>query len=379
MVLRDRNHPSIVMWSLCNEGGCMEGDSKGQQVGDMFKSAILAHDKTRPITAAMNGGWGVGLSFVLDVQGINYNYGEYDSYRKTHPQQPLIGSETASCTCARSIYVTNDSTCHKDVYSADGCAQEWWTADATRDFVAGGFAWTGFDYKGEPTPYGWPDVNSNFGIIDLAGFPKDTFYYYQSWWTKKPVLHLLPHWNWQGKQGQPINVWAYTNANSVELFLNSNSLGSQTVPVRGHVQWRVPYQPGTLQAKAYDSNKMVIATETVETTGAPTSVSLSIEDGEGVLADGLDVAMLVAKITDSQGRVVPTATNGITFTVEGQGTLLGVGNGDPSCVESDKGNFRSAFGGLARVIVQSSRQPGIITVTASSTGLASGKASVTTR
>jgi len=355
----------------------MEGDSKGQPVGAMFKEAILALDSTRPITAAMNGGWGVGLSYVLDVQGINYNYGEYDSYRKSHPQQPLIGSETASCTCARNIYITNNTICHKDVYSADGCAQDWWTADDTRDFVAGGFAWTGFDYKGEPSPYGWPDVNSNYGIIDLAGFPKDTFYYYQSWWTQKPVLHLLPHWNWQ--QGETINVWAYTNANSVELFLNSNSLGKQPVPHRGHVQWRVPYQSGTLQAKGYDGSGAVIATETVVTSGAPASISLSVEDGAGVVADGQDVAMLAATILDSQGRIVRTATNGITFTVEGQGTLLGVGNGDPSCIEPDKGNFRSAFGGLARVIVQSTRQAGVITITASSAGLASGKASVTTR
>jgi len=321
----------------------------------------------------------VGLSYVLDVQGINYNYDQYDTYHKSHPQQPIIGSETASCRCARNIYVTNATACHKDVYSADSCAQNWWSSEATREFVAGGFAWTGFDYKGEPTPYGWPQVSSNDGIIDLAGFPKDTFYYYQSWWIKKTVLHIFPHWNWAGREGQTIDVWAYSNANSVELFLNSNSLGKKTIPNLSHIDWQVPYQPGTLQAKAYDASGTVLTTETIETTGAPASVNVYAEySGGDIIADGQDVALLIASITDAQGRIVPTATNVINIAVAGQGTLYGVGNGDPSCLESDKGKFRSAFGGLARVIVRTTLQPGAFTVTVTSPGLKSGTVTVET-
>jgi hypothetical protein len=415
----------------------------------------------------------------------------------------MIASETASCTGARGIYVTNDTAAHKSILSADGCATQWWTADETRDFIEGGFAWTGFDYKGEPTPYGWPEINSNFGIIDIAGFPKDTFWYYQSWWTSNAVLHVFPNWNqppnsnslavtscnqndkyqaikytgtdttpgnlvtsdgrcinaacsdpsvgcvplsvvtcrstdqnqlfihksdgsfvnsansgcidlWDSGAGPEVGVyqcdgganqhwmilsdavqseasgdrcmtfgpsspvWAYTNAASAELFVNNVSQGKKTVPKLGHLEWSPNYSPGTIEIRAYDSTNKVIATQTVTTTGAPAAIKLEIEAGTQIDADGQDAALIKVSIVDAQGNVVPTASNRVTFSVSGAGTILGVGNGDPSSHEPDKANYRSAFNGLARVLVQSTLTPGNINLSATSPGLTSGSISIRT-
>lgn len=343
----------------------------------------------------MDGDWGIGLSFVLDVQGVNYNYNEYSIYHKSHPQQPMIGSETASCTCARNIYFTNNSACHLSVFSADSCAEGWWDAVEQSGWIAGGFAWTGFDYKGEPTPYSWPDVNSNFGIIDLAGFEKDTFYYYESWWTQNIVLHLFPHWNWAGMEGEYINVWIYTNVPQAELFLNGSSQGRQTVPADGKVQWMVPYAAGRLIGRGYDNQGRLLATATIHTTGEPAAIQLQVEYGnQGIAADAQDVALIRVEIVDDQvsprldtntksnasvqGLLVRTADNYISFDITGPGIILGVGNGDPSCLEPDKGTGRSAFGGLARVIVQSTTTAGTITLSAASPGLQTAKINIQT-
>jgi len=385
MILRDRNHPSIVIWSLCNEAGCMEGNTDGQRVANNFNAIIHQYDRTRPISAAMNGGWGTGISNALDIQGINYNYGQYDTYHTSHPQQPMTGSETASCTCARGIYVTNSTAGHKDVYSADSCAKTWWTSVAQRSWIEGGFAWTGFDYKGEPSPYSWPEINSNFGIVDIAGFEKDTFWYYQAAWLNTPILHIWPHWNWAS--GQNVNVWAYTNVPSIELFLNGVSQGKKSVSLNVSntsayfASWTVSYQPGDLVGKGYDTNGGTILTQTISTTGTPTAISLTVEPyagKTGIKADGQDVAMIAVSVHDTQGRIVPTANNQISFTVSGQGTIFGVGNGDPASHEPDKGNKRSVFNGLARLIVQSTTTAGTINITATASGLQSASIVVST-
>jgi len=344
-------------------------------VGAMFKTIIKTADPSRPVVAAMNSDWGIGLSFVLDAQGINYNYQEYPIYHSAHPYQPMFGSETASCTGARSIYVTNNTACHLAIYNADGCARQWVTADQTTPYIVGGFAWTGFDYKGEPTPYSWPDINSNFGTIDIAGFPKDTYYYYQSWYTTETVLHLFPHWNWE--KGDYVNVWVYTNAPSVELFVNGESQGVQPVAYLGRAGWNVSYAPGSIEAKAYDSKNTLIATQATTTTGSPASIGLSLDSSSTIRADGQDVALVAVSILDAKGLLVPTASNYVNFEVT-NGIVLGVGNGDPSCLEPDKANGRSAFGGLARVIVQSLvNQPGPITLVATSDSLAPAKITIT--
>jgi beta-galactosidase len=241
-------------------------------------------------------------------------------------------------------------------------AEEWWKFYGTRDWLAGGFAWTGFDYRGEPTPYGWPSINSQFGIVDMCGFPKDTFYYYKAWWRKEPSLHLFPHWNFEGKEGDVIPVWVYSNLEEVELFVNGVSAGSQKVPHLGHVDWKVKYAPGMIEAKGLQGGKVVL-TEKRETTGITTQIRLTADRTE-INADGEDIAILKVEALDKEGRAVPTASNFIGFKVTGEGALIGVGNGDPNCQESDKEPRRSLFSGLAQVIVQASKNAGEIRIEA---------------
>ena len=247
-----------------------------------------------------------------------------------------------------------------------GTPEDWWKFYGTREWAAGGFAWTGFDYRGEPSPYGWPSISSQFGIVDTCGFPKDFFYYYKAWWRTEPSLHLFPHWNWEGREGDEIPIWVYTNLDEVELFVNGNSRGSQKVPYLGHVEWKVRYEPGAIEARGTKNGKVVL-TEKRETTGPTASIRLTTDRAQ-IDADGKDVAVLKVEALDNQGRLVPTADNLVAFRVSGPGNLIGVGNGDPNCQESNKGSKRSLFNGLAQAIVQSSKTAGDIEVEAAATG-----------
>ena len=384
MILRDRNHPSIIMWSMCNEEG-IQSTTHGRDIFAAMKTAVNALDGTRPVTCAMNGGYDSpdGITSVEDLQGINYNSGSYDGFHKAHPDMPLYGSETSSEVGTRGIYSADKFRSGGDytglpiqgyVSAYDTNAVPWgetaedaWKPIADRPFVAGGYVWTGFDYKGEPTPFAWPDINSNFGIMDECGFPKDTYYYYQSVWGDRPIVHIFPHWNWAGKEGQPIDVWAFSNADRVELFLNGKSLGVKDMPKNGHVNWFVPYAPGTLEARGY-TNGQTVATDKVETTGAPAALKLTT-DRTALSADGEDVTMVEVDVVDAQERTVPTADNLVTFSVTGAGHIAGVGNGDPSCHEPDQAKQRSAFNGKCLVIVGSNEAPGNIRLTAASPGL----------
>lgn len=233
--------------------------------------------------------------------------------------------------------------------------------------MAGGYVWTGFDYRGEPTPYGWPCVSSHFGIMDMCGFPKDSYYYYTSWWGSKPVVHLLPHWNWQGKEGQPIDVWCHSNADKVELFLNGKSLGTKDVPRLSHLEWKVPYAPGTLMAKGYRNGK-VVAIDRVDTTGAATHIRLTA-DSHTMRGDGESVIPVKVALLDAKGRVVPFADNEVEFSVEGAGEVAGVGNGDASSHEPDYASKRRTYHGLCMAVIRAGMQSGTITLTASSPGL----------
>jgi len=380
-IRRDRNHPSVFMWSLANEEP-LQGDSTiGTPIMQAMQKLVHSLDSTRLCTAAMSGGWGSGFSLVLDVTGFNYSLGSVDSYHSSHSTSNIIGTETSSQITDRGIY-TND-TVNGYVWGYDlnpvswgETAEAWWQYYDAHPWSSGGFCWTGFDYRGEPTPYGWPCISSHFGILDICGFPKDLFYYYQANWTLKPVLHLFPHWNWS-TPGQPINVWAYGNCQTVELFTNGVSLGRQTLNVQSHVEWdNVPYTLGTLQAIGYN-NGIAVITNTVVTTGVPAAIAL-IPDRSTMLADGRDVSVVKVAVLDSQGRVVPTATNEIDFSISAGGTILGVGNGNPSSHEADKGsNQRAVFNGLAEVIVQSISQPGSITLSATAAGLSSTNVTIT--
>jgi beta-galactosidase len=241
-------------------------------------------------------------------------------------------------------------------------AETWWKFYGTREWEAGGFAWTGFDYRGEPSPYGWPSINSQFGIVDMCGFPKDTFFYYKAWWGKDPVLHLFPHWDFEGREGEVIPVWVYSNLDEVELFVNGKSLGSQNVPHLGHLEWKVNYKPGVIEARGSKGGKVVL-TKKRETTSPTVAIRLTADRTE-INADGEDVSILKVEALDKEGRAVPTASNFIGFKVSGEGALIGVGNGDPNCQESDKEPKRSLFNGLAQVIVQATKTAGEIHIEA---------------
>jgi len=379
MILRDRNHPSVIMWSLANEEP-IQGTPDGARIFSAMAKVVRKLDPSRPLTSAMNGGWGEGISLVEELVGVNYGLEYYDRSRRNQPNIPFFASETASMVSTRGIYESRREAGHVSSYDEHksyqiASAEEAWRPVAERPWMAGAFIWTGFDYRGEPSPYGWPSVSSQFGILDTCGFPKDVYWYYKAWWGSEPVAHILPHWNWPGKEGQPVDVWVYGNAERYELFLNGHPLGSQNMPRNGHLQWKVPYEPGALTTKGY-RGAQVVATDRVETVGTPVAIRLRTE--RPVLqADGEDVAQIEVEIVDAKGRVVPLAANLVRFTVSGPGQVVGVGNGDPSSHESDKAPERHAFNGRCAVLVGAKTRPGRLVVTATAPGLKAATISLT--
>ena len=281
----------------------------------------------------------------------------------------------------RGMYMTDRLRNTVDSYSggsrSNETPEEWWSFYGAHDWEAGGFAWTGFDYRGEPYPYGWPSVSSQFGIVDACGFPKDYYYYYKAWWGKEPSLHLFPHWNWEGREGDEIPVWVYSNLDEVELLVNGKSVGSQKVPALGHVEWKVRYEPGGIEARGFKEGKLTL-TEKCETTGSAAALRLTADRTE-IDADCEDVLVLKVEALDKDGRFVPIADNQVMFRISGEGTLIGVGNGDPNCQESDKEPRRSLFNGLAQAILQSTKTAGTIQATAQSIGLTPANLTITTK
>ncbi len=277
---------------------------------------VRRHDTTRPISSAQSDTrtWGKGFSNVEDLQGCNYGGGsDYDRFHASFPRQPIFGSETASTLTTRGEYADDKERTFVSSYNMTDPA---WKPVADRPWMCGAFVWTGFDYKGEPTPYKWPCINSHFGILDMCGFPKDNYYYYQSWWKPQPIVHLMPHWNWPGKEGQEIRVIAFSNCARVELFHNGQSLGVKQMPRNEHLEWHVKYAPGTLSAKGFDANGQVAATDFVQTTGAPVALYMTTDRLE-LDADGEDVAPVKVEILDARGRTVPTADNLVTLRCDG--------------------------------------------------------------
>jgi len=367
MIKRYRNSPSIILWSMGNEEWTMMPQPQGVRVIDEMIARSHEVDPTRMCSCAVNADFETNFPEQLDVMGFNYNLKEHDPWHKAHPNKPSVGSETASTVCTRGIYITDKQRNWVSAYDLNHTSwsqltEEWWKFYAAREWLSGGFAWTGFDYRGEPTPYGWPSINSQFGIVDMCGFPKDNFYYYKAWWGSEPVLHVLPHWNWEQRNGEEISVWVHSNLDSVELFVNGKSQGSQKVQQLTHLEWKVKYEPGMLEARGTKDGKVVL-TEKRETTSEPVSIRLTADRTE-INADGEDVSVLLVEVLDKEGRPIPTADVLLHFKVSGEGKLIGVGNGDPNCQESDKEPQRSLFNGLAQVIVQSTRTPGSITVEA---------------
>jgi beta-galactosidase len=379
MIRRDRNHPSVVFWSTGNEEP-EQGSDRGARICATMKRLVRRLDPTRPITQAMNNDWGRGISAVVDVQGFNYKHAlEIDRFHSEFPEKPTTGTEVGSTVSTRGIYINDKDEGYVSAYDVNypewaTTAEEWWQTYDEREFLSGGFVWTGFDYRGEPTPYGWPCINSHFGIMDTCGFPKDNYYYYQAWWSGKPVLHLFPHWNWPGKEGQEVDVWCHSNLERIELFLNGERLGSQQMNRGSHVAWKVKYAPGVIEARGFRGGELALTTKR-ETTGEAAKIELR-PDREQIRADGEDVCVIEARVVDLEGRLAPAASNEISFQISGNGKIIGVGNGNPTSHEPDKASARRAFNGLCVAIVQSSKQAGEVRVDASSPGLQSAAAAI---
>jgi beta-galactosidase len=390
-VLRDRNHASVAIWSIGNEELEVHDTPQAGRTAQTMQDLVKRLDPTRPVTYAANEkNVFRGINAVIEVRGWNYHLGAHvDDYHAEHPQQPIVGTEQASVVGTRGLYANDYQRGQVSAYDIvwpgwDTTAESWWTFFADRPWLSGAFAWTGFDYRGEPSPCNWPSISSHFGILDTCGFPKDSFYYYQAWWTAQPVLHLAPHWNWPGREGQEILVQAFSNCAEVELFLNGASQGRQPMKRNSKLFWpHVRYAPGVLSAKGFDAAGRVIAETKVETTGGPAQLRLT-PDRRTINADGEDVAVFTVAALDAQGRIVPSAQNPVSFAIEGAGTIIGVGNGDPNCHEPDVftaagANWsRSLFNGLAQIIVRSTREAGGFMLTAKTDGMTPAVATVAT-
>ena len=394
MIKRDRNHPSIFLWSIGNEEGWIQTTTTGRRIAQTLLAKQKELDPTRTSTYAADvANVFHGVNEIIPVRGFNYRQFGVADYHKAHPTQPIIGTEMGSTVSTRGIYVKDSVMGYlpdQDITAPwwASTAETWWPLAAENNFWLGGFVWTGFDYRGEPTPFKWPTINSHFGLMDMCGFPKNIYYYYQSWWSDKDVLHISPHWNWTGKEGQPIDVWVNSNADDVELFLNGKSLGKKNMPRNSHLQWNVNYEPGTLEAIAFKKGKKITAK--VETTGKATEVVITPYKTT-LLADGKDATVINVTVIDKQGRQVPDADNLIHFTLKGdarpddtvgRAKIIGVANGDPGSHEADKvfDNKwqRKLFNGKCQFIVQSGTKEDFVHIEASSDALYKASTNIAT-
>ena len=337
LILRDRNHPCVILWSVGNEEWGIESNEKGARIASTMQGVAKHLDPTRPVTVGISGGWGGGISSVIDVMGYNYiTTKSTDDQHAQFPNQPGIGTEETTTQGTRGVYFDDRAKAHLaplEHGDSGGNCEIGWKHYAVRPYLAGLFYWTGFDSRGEPTPFSYPAISSQYGILDTCGFPKDSFYYLKAWWMDEPMVHIFPHWNWPGKEGQEIDVKCFSHCEEVELFLNGLSLGRKTMEKNGHLEWKVKYEPGTLLARGYKDGKE-IAKDQVDTTGEPAAIQL-IPDRATIKADGEDVSVITVQVNDANGRRVPIADNEITFGIQGAGKIIGVGNGDPASHEPD--------------------------------------------
>ena len=384
MIKRDRNHPSIIMWSDGNEEWGLENTVQGTRLAEAMREYTRLYDPTRPSTVANAG----GVELIKGVDVLSFNYivqNDVDNRKKSNPSWKIVSSEeTTGCGTrgwyfnlsdypGRMVSMNRDTTHHH----VENVIERGWQFYAERPWGAGLFYWTGFDYRGESNPLVFPAHDSEFGILDYCGFPKDEAYYLKSWWTDEPTLHIFPHWNLQGHEGEEIEVWAYSNCDEVELTVNGKKLGRQQMPRNGHLKWKVVYQPGKVVAIGYKNGKRIM-TKIIETTKPAYQIVLKA-DRQEITADGRAVAIITVEVQDQKGRIVPDACPLLKFHLEGDARILGVGNGDPMYLGQDHPNSINckefsilAFNGLAQVIVQSTEKTSEITLNCLSDGLKTG-------
>jgi beta-galactosidase len=316
LLLRDRNHPSIIIYSMANEEG-IQNTAVGERMMRSLRRLARRLDPSRPLTTANNDGklWGKAVSKWLDVQGCNYCSEEYDRFHRKYPKQPMIATETSSRLTTRGIYRSDPGRGHVDAYDREVCdlvhgrmpAEAMWRGIAKRPYMSGAFVWTGIDYKGEPTPYRWPTVASHFGMLDSCCFPKDIAHFFKTWWGQSDRMHLFPHWNWEGREGEIIDVWCYARHETIELFLNGRSQGARRMPEMGHVSWKVPFEAGVLEARGFRDGEVVAVTR-IETAGRAASIKLET-DRAAIQADAEDVAVVnVSVVTVRAGQPRQPAT-----------------------------------------------------------------------
>lgn len=372
MILRDRNRPSVFMWCVGNEEMLIQQTDRGMRIAREMVEIQTRLDPTRSVTHGDNSGDSCeGISLVIPVRGFNYN-GDFAKYKKEHPDQPQIGTEMHNASPAGDKLFSDDNIPDLEkIKTAEDwrkhTAEIWWKTIDQYDWFMGGFAWTAFDYRGENI---WPFVVSHFGAMDLCGFPYDTYYYYKSWWSDEDVLHVFPHWNWRGREGQNVKVGCYSNADAVELFLNGKSLGKKSMPHNGHLEWVTEYQPGVLKAIADRKGRKM--EKAIETTGAPHQI-VATPTRTSLTADGQDAVIVNFAVKDHEGREVPDATNLLHFRLTGDGSILGVGNGNRESLEDERclnGDYqRKLFHGKCQAVVRAGMSPGNIEIEATGEGL----------
>jgi beta-galactosidase len=383
MIKRDRNHPSVIMWSDGNEEWGLENTIQGTRLAEAMREYTKLYDPTRPSTVANAGG--TELIKGLDVVGFNYIVqNDVDNRKKANPDWKIVGTEETSGCGTRGWYFDTPeypgrmiSINRTDKPGVENVIERGWKFYDERPWAAGLFYWTGFDYRGEPNPLEYPATDSEFGILDYCGFWKDEAWYLKSWWTDEPTLHIFPHWNLQGHEGEEVELWAYSNCDEVELTVNGMKLGRQKMPKNGHLKWKATYQPGKVVATGYKNGKRIL-TEVIATT-KPAYKTVLKADKQSIEADGRDVAIITIEVQDEKGRIVPNACPMLRFQLEGDARIIGAGNGDPMYLGEDhpknpncKEFSIPAFNGLAQILVQSYDTPSTITLRCQSDGLKTG-------
>ena len=390
MIKRDRNHPSVILWSDGNEEWGIEYSVQGTRIAAAMREYTRLLDPTRHSTIANAGG--SEMIKGLDVVGFNYIVqNDVDNRKKANPDWKIVGTEETTGCGTRGVYFESKEQPRHMVSmnrgtkpGVENVIERGWKFYDERPWAAGLFYWTGFDYRGEPNPLGYPAHDSEFGILDYCGFMKDEAWYLKSVWTDEPVLHIFPHWNLQGHEGETVEVWAYSNCDEVELIVNGKKLGRQTMPKNGHLKWQAVYQPGKVVAIGYKNGKRML-TQQVETTKPAYKIVMKT-DRQTISADGRDVAVVTVEVQDAKGRIVPDACPMLTFKLAGDGRILGVGNGDPSYLGADHPNHNDchefsipAFNGLAQVIIQSSRHSSALQLRGEANKLKTGELTVNTK